>query len=883
MQGTRSRTGLLDRERLLNALDEAVRKRVTIISAPAGSGKTSLLRTWVERAQSTYRVVFLSARSEEDEQLFWLALLAGIQRAFGAAAEEAVPAPTPGFSGDAMLDRVMSELAEHLEPTVLIVDDLHELGSQDAFARVAKLVAKLPAHVHAVLAMRRDLRLGTHQLRLAGELAEIRAENLEFTESETRDLLASSSITLSDEAVHTLQQRTEGWAAGLRLAALSLAVDPDPETFVAHFSGSNRTVADYLLAEMLERQPSHVQRMLLRTSILDRVNGELADLLAESAGSDQTLLALEEANAFVLSLDGQRAWFRYHHLFRELLRFELRRTTPALIPELHRRSARWFTDHGQIIDAIRHTQAAGDWDQAAQQLADHLFSLLMDGHSETIEALLEAFPRPAQADHPELALVNAAVEILQGRFAEAAPHLDLADRHADTLLPERQPALRVGIASLRLGLARRQGNLDDVIDQVNYLSSSDVARWTYGTSFSGDLRAIALMNLGTVEMWSGRLADADRHLREGAALAHKIRQPYTEVTCLANLGFASKIRSFEIARRASEEAVALAERYGWQREATIAPALLTIGGTLVWAGEFSSGEQWLERAASVIIPDTNPPVELLLHLAKGMLFAGRSQLRDALDEFKAAQRMQSLMLGEHALAAQATGWTIATQARLGMLDDARATLANAPPPRARAGEIRNAAAVISLEAGDPNGALVQLQEVVNGRAPIIHDFTLVETHLLTAQAHRSLGDEREAQMAVEKALSVAERERLILPFAMTGARELLEAFPRHTTAHAALSLEILDVLRGSSQRTSTSPVPPVSELSHSELRVLRYLPTNLSRSDIARELYVSVNTVNTHVRNIYSKLGANTRSEAVERARQLRLLSNGHAPKAHVH
>jgi LuxR family transcriptional regulator, maltose regulon positive regulatory protein len=856
--------GLLDRERLLNALDEAVTRRVTVISAPAGSGKTSLLRTWIERPLGTYRVVFISARSEEDEQGFWLALIAGLQHERGT--------PTPGFSGAAMVNRVLSELGEDSTPTILVIDDAHELG-QDALANVATLLGGLPLHVHAVIATRRDLRLGTHQLRVAGELAEIRAEKLNFTESETRELLASSGIALSDDAVQTLQLRTEGWAAGLRLAVLSLAVDSDPEAFVAQFSGSNRVVADYLIAEMLERQPAHVQRLLLATSILDRVNGELADLLSETTGSERILLGLEDANAFVISVDSERTWFRYHHLFRELLRLELRRTTPSSIAELHRRAAEWFAEHGQVIDAIRHTQAAGDWELAAQLLADSLFDLLMNGHNETIQALLEAFPHGARSQHPELALVNAALEIQQGRFADAEPDLDIAERHAATLPPQRQPAFRVGLASLRLGLARRRGQLESVVDQVNYLASPDAARFISGTAFNAVLRAFALMNLGIVEMWSGRFADAERHLREGAVLAHKIGQPYLEITCLSNLGFVSKIRSFAIARRHSEEAIALAERYGWGSETVILPALEVVGGTLVWAGEFRAGERWLARAANITSSDANPPVQLVLHIAKGMLHAGRSQLREALDEFEAAERMQALMVGEHLLAAQATGWTIATKARLGMLDEARASLAGTPPERANAGEIRNADALISLVSGEPDAALNKLRDVLDGRMRVVHDFTLVESHLLAAHAYRSLGNVRETQKAVENALTLAERDRLILPFAMTGARDLLEAQPRQTTAHAALLLEIVDILTGSAPRTDPS-ILAANELSRTELRVLRYLPTNLSRPDIARELCVSVNTVNTHMRNIYSKLGASNRTEAVERGRQLRLLAH---------
>jgi LuxR family maltose regulon positive regulatory protein len=856
------RGGLLDRERLRNLLDEAVTRQVTVICAPPGSGKTSLLRTWIEHARSTYRVVFISARGEEDERSFWLSLLAQLLHERGT--------PSPVFSGAAMVNRVLAELREHSTPTILIVDDAHELG-QDALGNLATLLGNLASHVHVVIATRHDLRLGTHQLRVAGELAEIRAKELTFTESETRQLLATSGITLSDDAVRTLLLRTEGWAAGLRLAVLSLAVESDPETFVAQFSGSNRVVADYLMAEMLERQPVEVQQLLLTTSILDRVNGELGDLLSETTGSDRIFLGLEEVNAFVVSVDSERTWFRYHHLFRELLRLELRRTLPSSIAELHRRAAGWFAEHGQVIEAIRHRQAAGDWEPAARLLADNLFDFLMNGHDATIRALLEAFPRGECSQHPELALVNAALALQQGRFAEATSDLDIAEHHAETLPPQRQPAFRVGIASLRLGLARRQGQLDSVVDQVAYLASPEAARLISGTAFNAVLRTYAVMNLGIVEMWSGRVADAERHLREGAALAHKIGQPYLEITCLSNLGFVLKVRSFAAARQHSESTITLAERYGWANERVIIPALEAVGGTLVWAGEFSAGEPWLARAMSIGIPDANPPVGLLLHIAKGMLHVGRSQLHEALTEFESAERMQSLLLGEHLLAAQATAWTIATKARLGMFDEAHASLAATPPVRANTAEVRNADALISLASGDPGVALDKLREVVERRMPIIHDFTLVESYLLAAHAYNSLGNERESQKAIENALALAERDRLIFPFAMTSARELLERQPRQATAHAALLLDIVDILTGSSPRSGSSELP-LNELSHTELRVLRYLPTNLSRPDIARDLRVSVNTVNTHMRNIYSKLGAGNRTEAVERARGLRLL-----------
>ena len=872
-----ARPQLIGRGELLTALDRAAAKKVTIISAPAGSGKTSLLRAWADRPAPHHRLaVVLVQRDQHDAQQFWLAVLSALRHASATTSGAEPPAATPDFNGRAMVDRVLSELADQPGRLILVIDDLHELASPDALAQLTWLLTSLPGDVHAVLATRRDLPLHLHQLRLAGELAEIRAADLRFSPRETRELLDASGIALSEAGAALLHQRTEGWAAGLRLAAISLAGHPDPERFVAEFSGSDRTVAEYLIAEMLERQPDDVKDLLLRTSLLDRVNGELADLLTGRLGSERTLLALEDANAFVVSLDPERTWFRYHHLFGDLLRLELRRALPADVPALHRRAAEWFTQHGQVADAIRHTQAAGDWPGAARLLADNSFSLALDGQTQTIQALLRAFPQ--SADHLELAVVHATVELLQGRLDEAAAHLAVAETYAGTAPPGGQRRLQVAIASLKLSLARRRGHLAGVVEQARFLASPVTGQSDEDIALGSDLRAVALMNLGTAEAWSLGLPDAERHLREGAVLAREIGRPYLEVACLAQLGFASKVEPFATTKQRCREAIALAERYGWGAEPVIAPALVTLAGALVWTGEFDEGERWLLRAARALQTDTGPDITLLLHQTTGILQAGRGRYHDALGEFSAAEQLQSQLEGSHALASQVTGWLLATQARLGMTGEARAALAALDDERASSGEIGNARAVISLAEGDPAAALAAVSDVLDGTAPVIGYVTLVEAHLLAGLAHRELGDQRAANQAAERALGLAEADRLALPFVMTGSRELLEALPRHETAHAALLTDILDLLHGSSVAAQDqAPSPQPEELSPSELRVLRYLPTNLSRPEIASELSVSLNTVNTHVRSIYAKLQVGDRSAAVQRARELRLLAAGRA------
>jgi len=848
---------------------------VTIISAPAGSGKTCLLRAWADRQGQRHRLAVVHVqRDQQDAQQFWLALLDAVRHASATAGRAGPPAATPDFNAPAMVDRVLSELANACGGITLVIDDLHELNSPEALAQLTRLLTNLPPHVHAMLTTRHDLRLGLHQLRLAGDLAEIRAADLRFTDRETRMLLDASGIALSESGAALLHQRTEGWAAGLRLAVISLAGHPDPERFVAEFSGSDRTVAEYLIAEMLERQPDDVQDLLLRTSLLDRVNGELADVLTGRPGSERILLELADANAFVVPLDPERTWFRYHHLFGDLLRLELRRTLPAEVPALHRRAAGWFIRQGQVVEAIRHTQEAGDWPDAARLLADHSFSLTLDGQAQTMQALVRAFP-PGQ-DHPELALVRAGGDLVQGRLDEAAAHLAVAETYAETAPPDRQRRLRVAIASLKLSLARRRGHLAGVIEQVKFLASPVTGQSDEDIALGSDLRAVALMNLGTVEAWTLGLPDAERHLQEGAVLAREIGRPYLEVGCLAQLGFASKIHPFATTQRRCREAIALAERYGWGAEPVIAPALMTLAGTMVWLGEFDEGERWLRRTERALQTDTGPDIRLLLHQTAGILHAGRGRHHEALEEFSAAEHLRSQLEGSHALASQVTGWMLATQARLGRPGEARAALAALDDERASSGEIRDACAVICLAEGDPAGALGEVQHVLDGTAPVIGYVTVVEAHLLAGLARRELGDQRAANQAAERALALAESDRLVLPFAMTGSRELLEALPRHETAHAALLADILDVMHGSSPAAENQPPSlDVEELSPGELRVLRYLPTNLSRPEIAGELSVSVNTVSTHVRSIYAKLQVRDRSSAVQRARELRLLAAG--------
>ncbi len=874
------RSTLVARTTLCERLSGAP-ETVALIAAPAGSGKTLLLRAWIEEAGLAPRTAWVSVgRDERDPQHFWLEVADGLRAAVGPAGSIERPTPTPEFDGDAFVGRLISSLAGLQDPVVLVVDDLHELTSPEALAQLETLITERPHRLRIVLATRHDPPLGLHRLRLAGQLTELRAADLRFTLDEARQLLAGAGVALSDEGLERLHARTEGWAAGLRLATLSLVGRPDPERLVEAFSGSERTVADYLLAEVLERQPAPVRTLLLRTSILDRVSGPLADRVLGTAGSERLLLELEATNAFVTSLDADRTWFRYHQLFADLLRLELRRTSPELVPELNRTASAWYAEHGLVVEAIRHSQAAEDWETATRLVTEHAFGLTLDGQGSTVQTLLDRFPTEALGN-PELAVLVAYRELTQRSLETAAATIGVAERNAGQVSGERRYRLDIGLAITRLVLARARGDLEAVLREVAPLlgpleagSLDDVAR-------ASDARAVALLNLGIVELWSFRLDDARRHLERALALARENRRPYVEVGALAHLAIIAAASSLTDARRLVLEAMAVADANGWTAD-PIAAAALGIESSIEAAhGRFGDARRSVDRALAALLPEIDPATALLVHFASGEVLVGESRLRDAIDELRVAGHFQSLLATPHVLTG-ATGESIALlQLRLGDVPGARATLATLTSDERSYGEARVAAGALALAEGQPQAAIDAVADVIRDQAPVVRVGTVVQARVLDAQARDRLGDRAGAVAGLERALDLAEPDGLVFPFLMTPAPALLERHPRHETAHAALLTEILDVLRGAAPRLRADrPSAPLEALSETELRVLRYLPSNLSAGEIASELYVSTSTVKTHMRHIYDKLDAHRRTEAVDRARDLGLLGPSGARRA---
>jgi LuxR family maltose regulon positive regulatory protein len=714
------------------------------------------------------------------------------------------------------------------------------------------------------------VRLGLHRLRLEGELAEIREPDLRFTVAEAEELLDAAGVKLPDPAL--LVERTEGWAAGLRLAALSLAGHPDPGRFAEEFSGTERTVAEYLLAEVLDRQPEPVRRLLLRTSVVERVNGELADLLTGDSGGERVLQDLEQANAFVVSLDARRSWFRYHHLFADLLQLELRRTEPEEVTALHRVASGWFAGHGYPVEAVRHAQAARDWGLAARLLAESWYSLQLDGKAATTHQLLAGFPAGTRTANAELAALAAAEELAYGALEAAERYLSLAERGMASVPDARRGQARLLLGITRLVLARQRWNLQAVAEEAQQLQAMAEAPDAAQPRLGEELRVLALISLGTTEFWAAG-EDPERHLEMGVALARRIGRPFLEFTGLAYQAAAGIYQSFTRAAERGRRAIELAERHGWTDEPAAGLVYVILGAVLAWQMRPGEAESWVQRAERVLRAETEPAAVLGMHRARGVLELARGRDADALAAFQAAERLGGRLTAPHMLLTPARAMLLHTLVRLGEVERAEQTLAGLGEHDRDHGETRIAAAVLRLAQDDPRAAMAALAPVLDGSAPVVWPAWLAQAFLLEAIARDALGDEDAADRALERALDLAEPDGALLWFFLHPVPGLLQRHARHRTAHPALIADILSLLAGNRPAPPAGSPPPLEPLSDSEIRVLRYLPTHLSAPQIASELYVSHNTVRTHMRHLYAKLGAHRRLEAVERARALGLLA----------
>jgi LuxR family maltose regulon positive regulatory protein len=821
------------------------------------------------------RAAWVSVRRDEwDARRFWISVLDALRCTAAGSALVQGSTEASDLDGGAIAERLLEDLVSFADRVWLVIDDLHELRSSEALRQLERLLMRAPDKLGFVLSSRHDLHLGLHRLRAEGELRELRALDLRFTVEEARALFEAAGVKLSESALALLHERTEGWAVGLRLAALSLAPHADPDRLASEFSGSDRTVAEYLVAEVLERQSKEVRRLLLRTSVVEHVSGPLADTLTGGSGGERLLQELEAAGTFVVSLDPRRTWFRYHHLFADLLQLELRRTAPDEVASLHNAAAAWYSEHGHPIEAIRQAQAAESWSVAVRLLSDHWFGLYLDGRAATACELLAGFPVGTDVADPELAAVAAADELNRGSLEGAEQYLARATQGSDAVLAERRERFQVMLAVLRLSCARRRGNLPAVVEEAQRLLAPAETAATSQPGFGDDLRALAVISLGIAELWAAQVEHGELHLEQGVALARRIERPYLEILGLSHLAIVETMGALSLAVEHSELAIELARRHGWSEQPIAGIAYAVLGAAMAGQGRLEEAEPWLARGERTLRAEVEPAAGIVLDGARGLFEHALGHDADALRAFRAAEPLTELLYTARPLARWLEAITLQTRARMGETRRVELRLAELDEQDKEAAEMRIALAVLRLAQGDPRGATVALTPVLEGSGSVrTFRGQAVAAFLLEAMARDALGDSVAAEDALERALELAETDAIVWPFLLHPAASLLERQRGHRTTHAALLSEILNLLSRTGPARPGEPHDLREPLTESETRVLRYLPTNLSQAEIAGELHLSVNTINTHIRHLYTKLGAHRRGEAVGRARALGLLA----------
>jgi LuxR family transcriptional regulator, maltose regulon positive regulatory protein len=864
---------VVERRRLFDVLTEGIAGPVTVLTGPAGSGKSTLLSSWRRDLDQRSAQVTVP-REERDANRFWNAVMDALRDSGAIAPGDPLATLAPAPLGDRaeFVERLVEGLDRLPDPVVLVIDDLHELRSDDARRELEAVLGRTPAGLRTVVSSRRDPQLGLHRMRLAGELTEIRAADLGFTAEETAELIAAAGVVVDGADVARLHERTEGWAAGLRLAAMSLARHDDPDRFVAEFSGSERTVADYLVGEVLSSQPPEVRHLLLRTCILDRVTGPLADALTGRADSARLLHELEEANALVVAVDVARSWFRYHHLLADLLRLQLRLEAPEDVAPLHCAAARWHADHGDPVEAIRHAQLGRDWELARELLARHWVHLVLDGEEATVGALLSGLPSDLVEHDAEMATVAAVASLAASRWAAADAGLAAAEDALAAIPAARRRRAETALATASLLRARRVGDMDTVIAISDAVQRAGAAGTDDGRPAGDELEALALMNLGIAESWVLRLQEAEAHLNEGLALGRRAGRPYLEIGCLGALGTVANI----LQRLAEAEdhlrgAAGVAGRVGWSRHPIVAATYLSLAAVLIERAQLDEAGELLARADPILAEFPEPAAAVGLRHVQGMLAIARDDADEALARFCDGERLAGALRVPHFLMPIQRQWELRARLRLGELDDVRDTLSALDPTA----QTFSLTAYVRLLDGDPNGAAAAVAPVLAGEAFAFHVNVEIEALLLDARARTALGERDAAHASVERALALGERQgHMWLTLAFPGIRELLAAHELHRTAHASRLKLLLDHLSGTTSAAGDGHAPEPSEpLSDRELAVLRFLPTNLSAAEIGSELFLSVHTVKTHMRKLYAKLDVHTRAEAVQRGRALGLLA----------
>ena len=870
--------GHLERPRLLEHLERGVAGPLTLVSAPAGTGKTVLVSAWVRGAHAHRSIAWVTlGPNDESRTTFWSSVARGLGSCGVVVHLPAAPRDSDGLE-DGHVDAMVSALLVHggqqpAAPVVIVLDcevDIPAAVADD----LDLLLHRSGGLLRLVIATRADPVLPLHRYRLAGTIVEVRMADLAFTLDEARELMTMAGVQLSEAALAAIVDRTHGWATGLRFAAASVDRYADQERAALDFCGDTGDVADYLIAEVLDVQPAGGRQFLLETSLVDVLRPGLSEAVG-GAKAQRALASLLRGNTFVYEVADSPNSYTYQPLFRELLRAQLAYELPDRVPQLHRAAAAWMADQGLVEEAVRHSAAAGDWEAAAGYLIDDLAigRLLLSGGDPLAEVLARV---PRETEGAAASLVRAAMAMGVFDLEACEKHLFRAQGQLDGAPTPRSSAAALALQTVKLSHAVAVGDVDLALGAAASAERLLQMQVVERLDEHPELSVLVESGKGAAWLASGRFDDAVEAYSAGVRAAERPGGERSLINCLGHLALVAAMRG-QLRR-----AVDLAARVALvQQEVHVdAVACPSVDVALAWLNteryDLPAARRHAQRATEMMPLAHDPTARVMLALVDSRVRRARSDVEGAIARIGAARvevPVQSRWLhdlisieeaelsianGQPELAAQKIDALSEPDSPEGVLVLARARMATGATFESPARTLRSAAASLPTRVGG---------------------------WLFEATCHLDDGDELRAEQALERSLRLAAPELLRRPFreASPQVRRLLRADPVLASEHGWLGASTLEYARQSSQpRIDTEPEsgaakaassPLLEPLTEKEREVLGHLAALLTTDEIAGSMFVSVNTVRTHVRNILRKLGASRRNEAVRRARELGIIA----------
>lgn len=875
------RQGMISRPRLKSRLDTGLHSRMILVSAPAGFGKTSLLSEWLADYGGLTAWISLD-KADNDPARFLRYLVAAIQKmsaGVGETAENLLSSPQPGLTLiEPLLIVLLNELERLSEKVTIVFDDYHFIDNITLHNAISFLIDNAPSQVHVIISTRSDPPLPLPRWRARGEMIEIRAEDLRFLPDETAAYLTGLlGQVLSVDDIAMLEEKTEGWAAGLQMAVLSMQGRKDLSDFIHTFSGGHRYIMDYLVEEVLQRQPADIQSFLLQTSVLERLNGSLCDAVTGQTGSQQRLEILESNNMFLLPLDDSRRWYRYHHLFSDLLRARLQASQPDIIDTLHLRAAQWYADKGMITGAITHYMTARDYQRMADLVEQVALSLIIRGEMDTLLKWNEQLPDEIIFSRPRLCVHLAWLYIFAGRLSDASLLLENAESSVDRNKPSDEERDILGsIATQRAFMADLNGDTALAIDLVkkaggllattnltmrsslpfilarayrldgelekSIVQLNEVARIARE---AGNIMTLAVANYEMATIWKieGKLHKAEAIYREMINVATEKNVRHFGTIAKIDAGMCEILRErneLDIAASRIEDAIERMKSWGNPTDLVI--AYIMQARILQAQGDLDAAVIILEKAEQIrLVSPVFPPLGIMIETDRVKLWLAQGRLSQALRWMEELQsdEVKPLIIRE-----------------LEQITMARVLLAR----------------------GKTSGSITLLEELQEAAEAGGRKGKLIEILLLQSLAFKALNDENKALTALGRALYLAEPEGYLRIFADEGTpmAELMFAFKQrklpemgnYPVGKEYLS-ELLGVLSVSRQAGKTG-LP--ENLSDREMEVLRMMAKGMTNKQIALELFITAGTVKAHTANIYRKLEVTNRTQSIALARELKLL-----------